>query len=210
MANLDFVALGVAFGVLLVSLTVHEAAHAWTADRLGDATARRLGRVSFNPLVHIDVFGTVVLPLLAFVSGLPIIGWAKPVPVSLAALRDPRRDFMVIAAAGPVSNLLMAAAASVALHLMAGAGGGAYGTTAWGLRLALQINVLLALFNLVPIPPLDGGNVLGGLLPPRLADRYDGFVRPYGFLVLYALLFTGVLNTLVFAPAFRLSRMLLP
>jgi Zn-dependent protease len=210
LANLDLVALGVAFGVLLVSLTVHETAHAWTADRLGDPTARLLGRVSLNPMVHIDVLGTIVLPLLAFVSGLPIIGWAKPVPVSLAALRDPRRDFMLIAAAGPASNLLLAAAASGALHAMAGAGGGMYGTAAWGLRLALQINVLLAFFNLVPIPPLDGGNVLGGLLPPRLADRYDGFVRPYGFLVLYALLFTGVLNTIVFAPAFRLSRLLLP
>jgi len=210
LANFDFVALSVAFGVLLVSLTVHETAHAWTADRLGDPTARRLGRVSLNPLVHVDVFGTVILPLLAFVSGLPVIGWAKPVPVNLAALRDPRRDFMVVAAAGPASNLLLAGAASVALHLMAGAGGAMYGTVAWGLRLALQINVLLALFNLVPIPPLDGGNVLSGLLPRRLADRYDGFVRPYGFLVLYALLFTGVLNTIVFTPAFRLSRLLLP
>lgn len=210
MTNLDFVALILAFGVLLVSLTVHEMAHAWTADRLGDSLARRLGRVSLNPAVHVDLFGTVILPLVAFLSGLPIIGWAKPVPVNLGALREPRRDFMVIAAAGPASNLLLAGLASLALHALAGLPGAGGGTTLWTLRLALQVNVLLALFNLVPIPPLDGGNVVGGLLPPRLADRYDGLVRPYGFLVLYALLFTGALNTLVFTPAFRISRMLLP
>jgi Zn-dependent protease len=189
---------------------VHEMAHAWTADRLGDPTARLLGRVSLNPLVHMDLFGTVILPVLAFVSNLPIIGWAKPVPVSLRALRDPRRDFMLIAAAGPVSNLLLAGVASLLLHGLAASPGTMGGPAGRALLIMLQINVLLAFFNLIPIPPLDGGNVLGGLLPPQLAARYDGFVRPYGFLVLYGLLFTGVLNTLVFGPAFTLARMLLP
>jgi Zn-dependent protease len=210
LASLNLVTLLLAFAVLLVSLTVHEMAHAWVADRLGDPTARRLGRVSLNPLVHVDLIGTVILPIVAFASNLPIIGWAKPVPVSLAALRDPRRDFMLIAAAGPASNVLQALAASAALHVVAGVPSLSGGVVAWALRLALQINVLLALFNLVPIPPLDGGNVLGGLLPPRIADRYDGFVRPYGFLLLYGLLFTGVLNTTVFTPALRLARLLLP
>lgn len=210
MANLNPTALLLAFAVLLVSLTVHEMAHAWVADRLGDPTARRLGRVSLNPLVHVDLLGTVILPVLAIASHLPIIGWAKPVPVSLAALRQPRRDFMLIAAAGPASNLLQALAASVVLHVVSGVPSLSGGIVAWALWQALLINVLLAFFNLVPIPPLDGGNVLGGLLPPRAADRYDGFIRPYGFVVLYGLLFTGVLNTIVFTPALKLARVLLP
>jgi len=209
LSSLNLGVLLIAFAVLLLSLTVHEMAHAWTADRLGDPTARLLGRVSLNPMVHIDLLGTIVLPVVAFASGLPIIGWAKPVPVNLRALRDPRRDFVVVAAAGPVSNLILAGGAALGLHLLAGMDLRA-GTAAWGLRLALQINVLLAFFNLVPVPPLDGGNVLGGLLPPRLGDRYDAFIRPYGFLVLYALLFTGLLDTLVFTPAIMLTRVLLP
>ena len=98
---------------MLVALTIHEAAHAWTADRLGDPTARLLGRVSLNPLVHIDPIGTILLPLLAMFSGLPLIGWAKPVPVNISRLRHQRRDFMIVAAAGPVSNLLQAVVAAV-------------------------------------------------------------------------------------------------
>jgi Zn-dependent protease len=106
--NIDPLAVALGFGVLLLSLTIHEAAHAWTASRLGDPTARLLGRVSLNPLVHIDPIGTVLLPLIAAVSNLPLIGWAKPVPVNMRNLREPRRDFMLVAAAGPISNILQA------------------------------------------------------------------------------------------------------
>ena len=106
--NIDPVAAAIGFGVLLLSLTIHEAAHAWTADKLGDPTARMLGRVSLNPLVHIDWIGTVLLPIIAAISRLPLIGWAKPVPVNLRNLRHPRRDFMIVAAAGPISNFLQA------------------------------------------------------------------------------------------------------
>lgn len=207
----DFGWLLISFLVLVGSLTVHEMAHAWTADRLGDPTARRLGRVSLNPIVHVDPLGTLLLPLVAFVSGLPIIGWAKPVPVNPRALRDPRRDFVVIAAAGPLSNLGLAVVAAVALRgWVAGTPQTFSGTLGAGLTLAIHLNVLLALFNLVPVPPLDGGNVLGGLLPPRLGGRFDAIVRPYGVLVLYALLVTGALNFVVFGPALVLTRVLLP
>ena len=106
--NIDFLAAAIGFGIILISLTIHEAAHAWTADRLGDPTARMLGRLSLNPIVHIDPIGTLLLPILAAISGLPLIGWAKPVPVNSQNLRNPRRDFMLVAAAGPISNLLQA------------------------------------------------------------------------------------------------------
>src|SRR5213595_2189007 len=112
--GIDFAQLFIAFIVLLFSLTVHETAHAWTADRLGDPTARLLGRVSLNPLVHADPIGTILFPLIAMVSGAPLIGWAKPVPVNMRHLRHPRRDYMVVAAAGPASNLLLALGASIA------------------------------------------------------------------------------------------------
>ena len=199
-------------GVLLLSLTIHEAAHAWTADRLGDNTARLRGRVSLNPIVHMDLIGTVVLPVLAALSHLPIIGWAKPVPVSVRNLRHPRRDFMLVAAAGPISNLLQALAAAVGLRVVlanAAGGGTAASTVASVLFLAIQINLLLAFFNLIPVPPLDGGNVLLGLLPPRAAVAY-GQLRQYGFIVLYALLLTGVASALIMPPTNLFMRLLLP
>jgi Zn-dependent protease len=187
-----------AFTVLIVSLTVHEAAHAWSADLLGDPTAARLGRVSLNPLVHIDPIGTVVFPLVAMATSLPLIGWARPVPVGVEHLGPGwRQKFMLIAAAGPASNLVLALIASGLLHLGLAATGTALDRTVSRLLYTgLTLNVLLAVFNLLPVPPLDGGNVLAGLLPHRAAHALDR-VRPFGFLILYALLLTGVLATLV-------------
>ena len=150
------------FLILIVSLSVHEAAHAWTADRLGDPTARHLGRLTVNPLKHVDLIGTVIFPLLAVYSGLPLIGWAKPVPVTLRNLRSPRRDFAVVALAGPVSNLLLASLGAVIVSVAAS---GASGLVMNLVIFAAQMNVLLAVFNLIPVPPLDGGNVLAGLVP---------------------------------------------
>ncbi len=184
---------------MILSLSVHEAAHAWTADRLGDPTARLLGRLTLNPLAHIDWIGTVLFPLLSFYSGLPLLGWAKPVPVNWSRLRSPRRDFALVAIAGPISNLIMATGAALvlpALRASEGLGDGTLSIPATVLVLAVRLNVLLAVFNLLPIPPLDGGNVLAGFVPEGVARVIDQ-VRPYGFLVLYALLFTGTLWTLV-------------
>jgi Zn-dependent protease len=206
--NFDPLAAALGFGVLLISLTIHEAAHAWTADRLGDPTARMLGRVSLNPLVHIDWLGTVLLPLIAMFSGLLLIGWAKPVPVNTRNLRHPRRDFMLVAAAGPVSNLLQALAAAIILR----------GTIATGAAPALGVtfltqfvftNLALAFFNLIPVPPLDGGNVALGLMPPGLAASYAQ-LRNYGFLILYVLMLTGVARAIMLPPTIFLARILLP
>jgi Zn-dependent protease len=201
----------VPLAIVLVALSIHEAAHAWSADKLGDPTARLLGRVSLNPLVHIDVIGTVILPVLAAISGLPIIGWAKPVPVNISRLRNPRRDFMLVAAAGPASNLLQAFVAAMVFRVIAGGSDAGYNESAIHSLLvdAVQINVFLALFNLIPVPPLDGGNVLAGLLPPAAAHMFVR-LREFGFIILYALMFTGILSALIVPPAISLIRLLLP
>jgi Zn-dependent protease len=204
---LDVFSAIIAFAIVLVSLTIHEASHAWTAERLGDPTARLLGRVSLNPLVHIDPIGTLLLPLVAAISGLPIIGWAKPVPVNISRLRHHRRDFMIIAAAGPLSNLAQAVVAGILFQMLSASTGG-YGLVWFVLIQAVQINLLLAFFNLIPIPPLDGGNVLAGLLPESGAAILDG-LRQWGFVLLYALMLTGILSRLILPPTDFLGALLL-
>ena len=195
MPSIDITQLLTGFVVLLCSLTVHEAAHAWAADRMGDSTARMLGRLSLNPAVHVDPIGTIIFPLIAMATHLPLIGWAKPVPVNTAELRPNwRQKFMVIAAAGPASNLILAVLASMLLRVLPPAGAAA--GVASALETAVVVNVLLAVFNMVPVPPLDGGNVLSGLLTGPMADTFDR-LRPYGFLILYGLMLTGMLTTII-------------
>ena len=185
------------FVVLVLSLSFHEAAHAWTAHRLGDPTAQALGRLTLNPLKHIDPIGTVVFPLVAMFSGIPLIGWAKPVPVSARYLREPRRDFAIVAAAGPASNLVIAAAAAIVYRLIPGVVQSAPLVAAGDvIEFVVVINALLAVFNMIPVPPLDGGNVLMGLVPEHTA-RTIGWLRPYGFMILYALMFSGVLSRVI-------------
>ncbi len=213
MSDVNFGLIFIEFLVLLFSLTVHESAHAATAYRLGDPTAKLLGRISLNPAVHVDPLGTIVLPLVAAITGAPLIGWAKPVPVNVSRLRRGRRDYLLVAAAGPASNLLLAVLASLALRLFPVSPFtldevSFSAPLAVLLRGALQINLLLALFNMIPIPPLDGGNVLAGLLPLPLAQQ-DDRLRPYGFLLIYALMFTGALSYLVIPPYYLLLTWLL-
>jgi Zn-dependent protease len=198
--NIDPTLLLLELLVLIASLSIHEAAHAWSATRLGDNTARLLGRLTVNPLAHIDIFGTVVLPLIAIVSNLPIIGYAKPVPVDPRNLgHDWRTKFMFIAAAGPASNLVIAVVGAVLFHLAGGFEGEAIARGSLAISFLIRIvrlNVLLAVFNMLPVPMLDGGNVLAGLLKGQVAQLYDN-LRPYGFLILYGLLLTGVFDAVV-------------
>lgn len=201
LADLDFLQIGLMLAVLIASLTFHEAAHAWAANRLGDPTARQLGRLSLNPLVHIDPIGTVVFPLVASVTGVPLIGWAKPVPVDMRNLAVPRRDFALVAAAGPASNLVLAvvaAAGFVAIRTAVGEASETVFSVLLAVWQAITLNIMLAIFNLLPVPPLDGGNILLGVLPASLAGVVER-IRPYGFLVLYGLMFSGLLSR-IFAP----------
>jgi Zn-dependent protease len=173
---------------LVIAITFHEAAHGFVAHRLGDNTAWQLGRVSFNPLKHIDPFGTLVLPAILLLSHSPFLfGYAKPVPVNFRALRHPRIDMVWVALAGPATNIALALLAAAAFHLLGLAPENAAQWFADNLKNALVINVVLAVFNMLPIPPLDGGRVAVGLLPNVLAIPLSR-LEPYGMLILIGIL----------------------
>jgi Zn-dependent protease len=202
--------------VLLFAITIHEASHGWAASKFGDFTARSMGRVTLNPIAHIDPVGTVLLPLLLVIAGAPPFGWAKPVPVNPFNLRNPRRDNLWISAAGPTANILAAilslfavilikvASPGVSVFLrnfLVGRGGLPRGFHPLeGLAIILfygvLVNTYLAVFNLLPIPPLDGSGVLMGLLPENAAQRYDR-LRPYGFIIVVGLIYLGLLQIII-------------
>lgn len=174
---------------VLLAITLHEAAHGFVAWRLGDDTAYRQGRVSANPLRHIDPIGTVLLPGMLFLSGSPFLfGYAKPVPVQFRNLRQPRRDSILVAAAGPAANLLIALASAILVNAALALPDQAQDWTGNTLINSIRLNLSLAVFNLLPIPPLDGSRVLLGLLPKRMADVYGRLFR-YGLLLVLGIFF---------------------
>jgi len=210
------VAVVMEIAVLLIAVSAHESAHGWVAERWGDTTARDLGRITLNPLKHVDPIGSLIVPAMLAISGMPVFGWAKPVPVNPHNLRDPRRAMVRVSFAGPAANLILAAISLLALrvlrsvvpsvpqlvieNLSSGAllGGGILGFLVALLTSSLIINVILAVFNLMPIPPMDGAGIVEGFLPPSAAASYRRLGR-FGFLIVLGLLWLGAFDV-VFRP----------
>jgi Zn-dependent protease len=210
---MDILSIIISLFVFFFAITIHEASHAWSALKLGDPTAYAAGRVSLNPLAHIDPIGTIIMPIVLVLVHAPAFGWAKPVPVNPYNLRHPRRDNLWISLAGPAANLTAVMSALILIRILRALAPGItsflYGFLQLkqpfsrgfypleGLALVLfyiaWINAFLAVFNLIPVPPLDGSGILAGLLSDRAAAAYDR-IRPYGFIIILALVWLGFLE----------------
>ena len=213
-----------AYFVLLFAITIHEASHGWAAKKFGDLTAFQMGRVTINPIPHIDPVGTVLLPLIMMFTGIPLIGWAKPVPVNPMNLKNPRRDNLWISFAGPLSNFTAAAGFIIILQILKfsspkffqaaffivpGQAGQLQAAQGIGLILyfGILINIALGIFNLLPIPPLDGSGVLMGFLSDEAAEKYDK-IRPYGIFIIFGLIFFRFFQ-IIFTPVQAFIQMLI-
>lgn len=181
---------------IIFAITVHEASHGYVAKYFGDMTAYQEGRITLNPIKHIDLFGTILLPALTVALGGILFGWAKPVPVNFARLRNPKKDMLWVAAAGPASNLVMAIFWAIVIKFSISAPEAiAYPLALMG-KAGVSINIVLMILNLLPLPPLDGGRIAASLLPDSLARPFSELER-YGFIILIVLLFTGVLGKIL-------------
>lgn len=185
----------ISFPVFIFAMVIHEVAHGWVAYKLGDPTAKFSGRLTLNPLSHIDPLGTILLPIILVILRSPVVfGWAKPVPINFMRLHNPKKDIVWVGLAGPLANIIFAFILVVLLRLVP-----IYNfTLIYGImKMAILVNLFLAAFNLVPIPPLDGSRVLFGLLPPNMAMRYMS-IEPYGFMILFVLLWLGFIDWFVY------------
>jgi len=182
--------------ILLFAIVIHEYAHGWVAWRLGDITAKLAGRLTLNPLAHIDPIGTVLLPAMLMIMNFPVIfGWARPVPVDFASLNNPKKDIIWVGLSGPIANLFLAILLSFILKLFI-VRNGYYNPLIVVLNTAILTNLVFAIFNLIPIPPLDGSRVMIGLLPRDLAIIYSR-LEPYGFIIIFSLLYLGIVGKII-------------